>query len=178
MEQKFLPALYGGIFIGVLSAIPFVNMGNCLCCAWILLGGVIAVFFYTKTLKPGMPMLTIPDGIVLGVLAGVFGGIIYALLSTVIMVAFSNFMNEFNYNMIMKMYEAMGILDKMPPEALEQIEEMRYSGFGTGQIIMNLILFFLVSILFGLLGGLLGFKAFKSKAMALTALPSEPATAE
>jgi hypothetical protein len=169
MEQKMLPALYGGLVIGLLSSIPFVNFGNCLCCAWVLLGGVLAVFFYTRDLKPGMPMLTIRDGMVLGCVAGLIGGLIAGLIGTVLQLAFSSFMNEYTYNMIIKIYSTMGILDKMPPEALEQIEEMRYSGVGTGQMVINMISFLVVSGIFGLLGGLIGFKAFKSKALKLTA---------
>ena len=35
--------LLGGLFIGVLSALPFVNAANC-CCLWIIGGGAIAAF--------------------------------------------------------------------------------------------------------------------------------------
>ena len=35
---KFQPALYGGLFIGVLSALPIINIGNC-CCLWVTAGG-------------------------------------------------------------------------------------------------------------------------------------------
>ena len=36
---KLQPALYGGLFIGVLSALPLINIGNC-CCLWVIGGGV------------------------------------------------------------------------------------------------------------------------------------------
>ena len=35
---KLQPALLGGVTIGVLSALPVINLANC-CCAWILFGG-------------------------------------------------------------------------------------------------------------------------------------------
>ena len=35
--------LLGGLFIGVLSALPIVNIANC-CCLWVIGGGAIAVY--------------------------------------------------------------------------------------------------------------------------------------
>jgi len=40
---KFQPALFGGLFIGVLSALPIINIGNC-CCLWVIGGGVLATY--------------------------------------------------------------------------------------------------------------------------------------
>ena len=40
---KFQPALLGGVTIGVLSALPVINLANC-CCAWILFGGALAAY--------------------------------------------------------------------------------------------------------------------------------------
>jgi hypothetical protein len=49
--SKFMPALYGGIIMAVISAVPVVNLVNCFCCAGIMLGGFLAVFFFKKELK-------------------------------------------------------------------------------------------------------------------------------
>ena len=38
-----MPALLGGLFIGVLSALPIVGICNC-CCLWIVGGGVLAAY--------------------------------------------------------------------------------------------------------------------------------------
>ena len=35
---RLQPALYGGLVIGVLSALPIVNAGNCCCCLWVVAG--------------------------------------------------------------------------------------------------------------------------------------------
>ena len=40
---RLQPALYAGAFIGVLSALPFVNIANC-CCLWVISGGVLLAF--------------------------------------------------------------------------------------------------------------------------------------
>ena len=38
-SARLQPALLGGIFIGVMSALPIINAGNCCCCLWVLAGG-------------------------------------------------------------------------------------------------------------------------------------------
>src|SRR5918996_1366209 len=74
---KLQPALYGGLFIGVLSALPFVNIANC-CCLWVIGGGVLATYL----MQQNFPYpITAADGALVGLLAGVFGGIIGAVLS-------------------------------------------------------------------------------------------------
>src|SRR5438477_7824653 len=77
MDNKMKPAIIGGIVVGVLSAIPFVNIVNLCCCFWALLGGAIATNLYVKAsptpVKPG-------DGAVLGLMAGVVGALIYIVI--------------------------------------------------------------------------------------------------
>jgi hypothetical protein len=49
---KLQPALFGGLFIGVLSALPIINIANC-CCLWVIGGGVLATYLMqlSPTLK-------------------------------------------------------------------------------------------------------------------------------
>ena len=66
MKEKpgmLMPALYGGIIMAVISTVPGLSLINCLCCAGVLLGGFMAVFFYKKELMPDMPPMTSSDGI-------------------------------------------------------------------------------------------------------------------
>ena len=44
--DKLMPALYGGIVIGILSGVPGLNLINCLCCAGIMLGGIVSVYLW------------------------------------------------------------------------------------------------------------------------------------
>src|SRR5437588_622051 len=48
MNDKMKPALIGGVILGILSAIPFVNIPNICCCAWAIVGGIIAANIYIK----------------------------------------------------------------------------------------------------------------------------------
>ena len=45
---KLQPALLGGLTIGVLSALPVINLANC-CCAWILFGGALAAYLMQQS---------------------------------------------------------------------------------------------------------------------------------
>lgn len=75
------PALTGGMLLGFLSSIPFISAGNCLCCAWVLLGGGIAVMMLTKQRPSG---ITYGDGAFAGVLSGLFG----AVVGTIVQMSF------------------------------------------------------------------------------------------
>jgi hypothetical protein len=65
----------GGLFIGVLSALPLVSLGNC-CCLWIIVGGYLAAFVMQQN-HPAP--ITIRDGASVGFLAGVFGAMAFAI---------------------------------------------------------------------------------------------------
>ena len=81
--SKLMPALYGGVIMGVISGIPFLNLVNCLCCAGVMLGGFMAVFFYQKDLTPEKGPLTNSDSLQLGALAGVFGALVGLVLTVI-----------------------------------------------------------------------------------------------
>ena len=74
MNNKLKPALLGGLIVGVLSAIPFINY---CCCIWSIGGGLLAGFLYIKS---SPTPVSIGDGAMTGGLAGVVGGIIYFII--------------------------------------------------------------------------------------------------
>src|ERR1044072_3191111 len=82
MNNKLKPALLGGLIVGVLSAIPFINY---CCCIWSIGGGALAAYLYIKS-SP-VPVGT-GDGAMVGGLAGVVGGIIYLILGLPIALVF------------------------------------------------------------------------------------------
>ena len=48
MNNKLKPALIGGVVLGLLSVIPFINWVNICCCMWAILGGMLASYLYIK----------------------------------------------------------------------------------------------------------------------------------
>ena len=78
--DKFMPALYGGIIMALVSSIPFISFINCFCCAGIILGGFLAVFFYKNNMTPESPPLNAGDSMVVGLLSGFIGAVIGSIL--------------------------------------------------------------------------------------------------
>lgn len=154
-----MPALYGGVIMAVISAIPFVNIINCFCCAGILLGGFLAVFFYQKDLTSQMPPLANSDGLKLGALAGVFGAVIGTILGALVMLAFGNVGSQVILDILR------GFEDSMPPGTLEQIEQSmeQSAAMGATSIIISFLTSIIIYPLFGLLGGLIGYSVYKPK---------------
>ena len=75
------PALIGGVAIAVLSSLPFVNLGNCICCIWVIGGGALASWFLIKQHPGGVGGVTYGDGAFVGVLSGIVGAMIGTLIS-------------------------------------------------------------------------------------------------
>ena len=67
------PALAGGMFLGFMSSLPFLSLGNCICCMWVLLGGGIAAVLLQRQRPSG---ITYGDGAFVGVLSGLFGAVV------------------------------------------------------------------------------------------------------
>jgi len=164
--SKLLPALYGGVIMAVISAVPFLNIVNCLCCAGVMLGGFMAVFFYKNDLKEGMPPLESADGLALGAMAGLFGAVIGTLLTAWIMAVVGNVAGEAIVNMVEGMFGS-----QMPPEALEG---MRKGLEEKGLSAMNFVFALIIDPLFGLIGGLIGFQVFKPKTVVMPPPPPVP----
>jgi hypothetical protein len=163
--DKLLPALYGGIIIGVISGTPFLSIVNCLCCAGVLFGGLMSVFFYKKNLTAEMSPLTSSDGMQLGALAGVFGAIVSSVIAALLFFTVGNIGGE----MVLRLLS--GFLEKLPPDAVAQMEQsIRQGSFSPGTIIIS----FVTSVPFGLLGGLIGYAIFKQKGRAAVPPPPQP----
>ena len=159
--SKLMPALYGGIIIGLLSGIPFISFINCICCAGVMIGGFLAVFFYKKDLPPDAPPLTNNDALALGALAGLFGALFSNIIAAGFMFTVGNVAAGAMYDFVVSMYDKMGMLDKMPPEALDDMKSQMSQDMISP---MSVLGSFITSPLFGLVGGLIGYAVFKPKA--------------
>ena len=145
---KFTPALLGGLFIGVLSSLPFVNFANC-CCLWVLGGGVLVVYLQQQNLPT--PVQT-GEAAIGGLMAGAIGGIIFCVGQVVMFQAFGPAMfDEMRSEMAGQ---------NMPPEAQAMMEKI-FTGQGLALILFAFVL--PVFALFGTLGSLLGLVFFRKK---------------
>jgi len=41
---RYQPALLGGLFIGILSALPIIGAFNACCCLWVVVGGLLTTY--------------------------------------------------------------------------------------------------------------------------------------
>ncbi len=134
-------AIFGGVVIGLLSGIPLVNLGNCLCCMWVIAGGIFALYLYQRdsTVK-----LDAGDGFTVGALAGVVG----ALVATPLDLLFS----VWTRNMMMKFLEMYG----------GEIKGYE-SYFTTHSFAATFMIRIVVFAIFSAIGGAIGTALFKPK---------------
>jgi hypothetical protein len=138
---KLLPGLLGGLFIGVLSALPLVSLANC-CCLWVITGGFLAAWVQQQNYEPP---ITIGDGAVAGLLAGFFGGIVHYLVALPIELYLGTLVAGVDGFM-------RGTRQDMPPELRRMMNELGPHGL----LLIGSLFFGAVSLLFGMFGGLLG----------------------
>jgi hypothetical protein len=156
---KLQPALFGGLFIGVLSALPIVNIGNC-CCLWVIGGGVLATYLMQQ--NHPYPIAS-ADGALVGLLAGLLGGV----LGTIISIPIEMMMGPFQRQLMERIIASN---PDFPPEARTMMENM---SVGAAAIAFKLVFSTIIGAIFGMLGGLLGVALFKKKD-----LPPPPGTVE
>ena len=149
---KLQPALYGGVFIGVLSALPIVNAANC-CCLWVIGGGVLATYL----LQQNHPYpVNAADGALVGLLAGVIGGVLGALLSIPIQMAMGPVQQQLIERLVLSNPD-------IPEETKDLVRNIGGRGLSAIGTAFNLIFMVCIGAIFGMLGGLLGVAIFKKK---------------
>ena len=118
-KSRLQPALLGGLLIGVLSALPLVSAGNCCCCLWVVCGGALAAYLRQQNLPT---QIAASEGAVVGLFAGLIGGVAATILSIPLEMAMGQFQQQ--------MLERMSDQQDMPPELRQMIER-----FATGLIV-------------------------------------------
>jgi len=148
---RLQPALYGGLFIGVLSALPLVNAGNCCCCLWVLMGGALAVYLRQQNSPYSVPA---SEGALVGLLAGLIGGVVAGVLSIPLQAMTSGFQHQI-------LERILASNPDMPTEARDAMERWA-TGYALRTVgaLINVVVF----TVFGMLGGLLGVAVFKKNA--------------
>ena len=155
MNEKLKPALIGGISLGVAAALPYLEMVNAVCCALFIAGGALASYLYLKALPSPPTTAPYKDGAVVGLLAGVFGGIAYGLVAIVLRVAG---VGSEDAAESLAMMEQQGV--EVPPFVLDL---MGASGPSLGMAVTLLAAGVVLYGIFGTLGGLLGVAIFTKK---------------
>ena len=74
-QSQLQPVVFGGLFIGVLSALPVVELGNCVCCLWIVGGGMLTAYLLQRDRAEP---LQLGEGAVGGLMAGLAGAVVFS----------------------------------------------------------------------------------------------------
>ena len=151
MNNKIKPALIGGVILGLLSAIPFVNFVNLCCCAWAILGGLLASYLYVKNSPtPASP----GDGAIVGAIAGAIGAVVYLGVGIPLAILSGAAMRE----MMIKM---MSSLDPRQADLLRA--QMEAQGESISGIIVQSFIVALLIVVFAVVGGLIGIPLFEKR---------------
>ena len=151
---RLQPALYGGLLIGVLSALPIVSAGNCCCCLWVVAGGMLAVYLRQQNSPIAV---TAAEGALVGLLAGLIGGVVGVIIS----IPVEAMMGPFQRQLIERI---MASRPDFPAETRDMIERAGAGGTGVAGIAIKLCISVVMGAIFGMLGGLLGVAVFKKDA--------------
>ena len=159
-ERQAAASVLGGLFIGVLSALPFISAGNCCCCLWVVSGGVLATYLRQQNLPF---QVTVAEGALVGLLAGLIGGVIGAVLAIPMQMMMGPLQQQIVERLLAENPD-------IPPETRDMIERFA-DGLGDARRQRDSLMS-VVDLVFGMLGGMLGVAIFKKNA------PPPPGTVE
>ena len=144
------PAALGGLFIGVLSALPLIGAANCCCCLWVVAGGVLAAYLggHGRAVS-----LTPSEGMLIGASAGVVGAFVWIPIALVV----DALMSPLQQAMI---GAVLSNARDLPPEAREVLEGLGQPSSAFRYIVGFMLQFFAGGI-FGAIGGVIGAMFFR-----------------
>ncbi|MBP1637074.1 MAG: hypothetical protein H6Q10_3648, partial [Acidobacteria bacterium] len=152
-SSKMQPALFGGLVLGVLSALPVVSVGNLCCCMWLIAGGVVAAY----VLQANQPTpITTGDGAVAGLLAGLVGSVVYLVISVPVSMMMGPLQNRW----------VEGLLERggeMPDAVRPALEAMRQGGLTVAGLVFGFFVMLVLGVVFSTAGGAIGAALFRKK---------------
>ena len=129
------------MFVGLLSALPIVGLGNCCCCLWVVGGGALAAYLQQQNqAKP----ITLPQGARVGLLAGVVGAFVWLAVDSALMPL-----------QVRVVGEALRTIRDLPPELrdiLESVESRRPGSNIVEFVVLRLILGSMIAAFGGAIG--------------------------
>jgi len=156
------PAVLGGLFIGVLSGLPIVGLGNVCCCLWVISGGVLSA--YLDQQNDSRP-ITVQRGALTGFLSGMIGAVVWLLVSIIVNTALAPLQEgvvaDFTRN-----------TRDLPPEVRTMLETFA-SNPSIGYV-FGFVLVLIAGAIFATLGGILGAAFFRNDVPPAIGGPSEP----
>lgn len=138
------PALLGGLFVGVLSALPIVNVANC-CCLWILTGGILSAYVLQQNETEPIGSAR---GAGVGLLAGIFGAGIW-LVASLLLEPVVGPLQE-------RMMASARNAGDMPPDMRAWFDMFASRGSLVARLLLGFVVQLVAGLVFSTLGGLIG----------------------
>lgn len=151
MDNKVKPAVIGGIVLGVLSAIPFVNFVNLCCCLWAILGGMLAAHLYVKN---SATPASAGDGAIVGAIAGAVGAVVSLVLGIPLAIVSGAAMRG----------ALVSLMERANPEQAEMVRrQMEATGESVAGAVVNGLIGAVFLFVFAVIGGLIGVALFEKR---------------
>lgn len=161
-SNRTQPVLLGGLFIGVLSALPVINVANC-CCLWIAGGGVVTAYLVQQK----EPDLTVGDGGVVGLLAGIVGAFVWAVVATPIQLVLGPLQARLIQRLLTQARDI-----PMPMDLWAH--SLRMGALSVIQLAIGFFVMLLIGMIFSGIGGMLGVVLFRKSAPPAAPPPVPP----
>ena len=150
-QSQLQPVVFGGLFIGVLSALPIVELGNLCCCLWIVGGGMLTAWLLQRDRTEP---LSLGEGAFGGFLAGIVGAFVSVAVSVPIDLATAPFQRR----MMEFVVSSQG---DMPPEVREMLDSIGSTEGVLFAAVLGFVTMLIAGMIFSALGGLLGVLLFR-----------------
>ncbi len=158
---KYQPAILGGLFIGVISGLPVVNLVNMCCCLGVIAGGVLVTYLLQQ--NSPVPVAT-SEAAIQGLIAGVIGGVIMSLITA----AMTSITGPV---MIEQLRDELSSNNDIPPELRDNL--LRFLT-GRNMAVMTLLITVPMYAVFAMAGSLLGLAFFRKKTPPAAPPPTMP----
>jgi hypothetical protein len=158
--SRYQPALLGGLFIGVLSALPVVNTANVCCCLWVIVGGGLTTYLLQQA-RPNP--VEASEAALFGLMAGLLGGILY-MAATALLLS-----GAMGAQLFEQFREAIDNNPQMPAEVRDRVASMMG---GSAFVLIVALVTIPTYAVFSLVGALIGLAIFKKKAPPATPGPT------
>lgn len=151
MNNKVKPAVIGGVVLGLLSAIPFVNFVNICCCLWAILGGLLASYLYVK--NSPVPA-NAGDGAIVGAIAGAIGAVIYLVVGIPLAIVSGSAMRSIFIN----------LMSSIDPNQADLVRrQLEAQGDNISGVIVQSLIGAVLLLVFAVIGGLIGIPLFEKR---------------
>ena len=162
--EYFRPALLAGVVAGILSGLPFIGIGNCICCLWIVGGAAVAA----KMLSAATPgLLTTGDGAIVGALTGIVAAVVDGLISIPL--------RPLSMGLARRILDKAAELGGQMPSGVQDMFNQSGGFFSAGWFLLGLLISAAVFAVMGALGGIIGLSLFGKKRTPGAAGPTGPA---